>query len=224
MSTPQVEGGFTRIADELYDAILRFDFSKRELKVILAVIHRTYGFNKKVDFLAHGQIANMVGLDRANVSKTVNTLTKNNVLFETGNKFTRTGSPIKEIGLNKKYEEWQHVVKTTKCVKTVKQAGQTYDSNAVTVTHTIDKPIDKTIDSTPKRFNPPTVDDVKQYCLDCNQRIDAERFIDYYASIGWVVGKDKKMKDWKAAVRNWVRRDQKQQQGDAPTLKVGDYL
>ncbi len=56
------------------------------------------------------------------------------------------------------------------------------------------------------RFTPPTLDDVQSYCKERNNRVDAERFIDYYASNGWKVGKNQ-MKDWRAAVRNWERDD-----------------
>lgn len=52
------------------------------------------------------------------------------------------------------------------------------------------------------RFSPPTVDDVKAYCKERSNNVDAERFIDYYNSNGWMVGNNK-MKDWKAAVRTW---------------------
>ena len=57
-----------------------------------------------------------------------------------------------------------------------------------------------------KRFTPPTLEEVKAYCLESGYRIDAERFIDYYESNGWIVGRNK-MKDWKAAVRNWSKRE-----------------
>lgn len=55
---------------------------------------------------------------------------------------------------------------------------------------------------TAKRFCPPTLEEVKAYCAEKEYNIDAERFIDFYASKGWFVGKNK-MKDWQAAVRNW---------------------
>lgn len=55
---------------------------------------------------------------------------------------------------------------------------------------------------TAKRFCPPTLDEVKAYCAEKEYTIDAERFIDFYTSKGWFVGKNK-MKDWQAAVRNW---------------------
>ena len=57
-----------------------------------------------------------------------------------------------------------------------------------------------------KRFTPPTLEEVQAYCLERNNKVDVERFIDYYTSNGWMVGKNK-MKDWKAAVRTWERNN-----------------
>lgn len=51
-------------------------------------------------------------------------------------------------------------------------------------------------------FKPPTVQEVKAYCIQRGNDIDAEHFVDFYASKGWLIGKSK-MKDWEAAVRNW---------------------
>ena len=60
-----------------------------------------------------------------------------------------------------------------------------------------------------KRFTAPTIEDVKAYCNERGNRVDPERFIDYYTSNGWKVGKNP-MKDWKAAVRTWERSEPKQ--------------
>lgn len=60
----------------------------------------------------------------------------------------------------------------------------------------------------PHRFTPPTLDEVKDYCWERNNGIDAQAFIDFYTSKGWMVGKNK-MKDWKACVRTWEQRDRK---------------
>ena len=60
--------------------------------------------------------------------------------------------------------------------------------------------------SSRSRFIKPTLEEVKAYCEERKNRVDPERFFDYYESKGWVVGKSK-MKDWKAAVRNWERSD-----------------
>lgn len=58
------------------------------------------------------------------------------------------------------------------------------------------------------RFAPPSVEQVSAYCRECGNGIDAQRFVDFYASKGWRVG-NQAMKDWKAAVRTWERRERK---------------
>ena len=62
-------------------------------------------------------------------------------------------------------------------------------------------------------FVPPTVEEVRAYCEERENGIDAARFVDYYAARGWMVGKTK-MKDWRAAVRTWERNNHETKQGD----------
>lgn len=71
-----------------------------------------------------------------------------------------------------------------------------------------DKELDKDKEKDIKRgrFTPPTPSEVRQYCDESGHRIDADAFVDFYSSKNWMVGKNK-MKDWKAAVRNWERKD-----------------
>ena len=57
----------------------------------------------------------------------------------------------------------------------------------------------------------PTVEEVSAYCRERGNRVDAERFVDFYASKGWKVG-NQPMKDWKACVRTWERREDKPKQ------------
>lgn len=58
----------------------------------------------------------------------------------------------------------------------------------------------------PARFVPPTVDEVRAYCAERQNGVDAERFVAWYQANGWKVGKNP-MKDWRAAVRTWERDD-----------------
>jgi hypothetical protein len=60
-----------------------------------------------------------------------------------------------------------------------------------------------------KKFIIPTFNDVLEYCMQNNLEVDPNRFINFYESKGWMVGKNK-MKDWKAAVRTWVKPKQEQ--------------
>lgn len=92
------------------------------------------------------------------------------------------------------------------------------DDEEVTLTHrqrdvNIDKvrldkiSIDKNNKEAQKstRFIPPTVEEVKAYCVERNNSIDPESFVDFYSSKGWLIGSSK-MKDWKSAVRTWEKR------------------
>lgn len=62
------------------------------------------------------------------------------------------------------------------------------------------------------RFVAPSVFEVASYCLERQNKVDPSRFHDYYTSNGWMAGKVK-MKDWKAAVRNWEKRGTSQAVG-----------
>lgn len=68
--------------------------------------------------------------------------------------------------------------------------------------------LDNNIEGKRKRFTPPTVSDVRAYCAERGNNVDAQRFVDFYTSNGWLVGKNH-MKDWKAAVRTWEQRNGK---------------
>lgn len=59
-----------------------------------------------------------------------------------------------------------------------------------------------------RTFTPPTVEEVREYCLDKGymDRVNPNKFVDFYESKGWMIGKNK-MKDWRAAVRNWASRE-----------------
>lgn len=59
-----------------------------------------------------------------------------------------------------------------------------------------------------KRFVPPTVEEIKAYCDERGvYLIDPQQFIDYYEARGWMLGKNRKMVDWKAAVRTWEKNE-----------------
>ena len=61
------------------------------------------------------------------------------------------------------------------------------------------------INNTRARAIPPSVEEVRAYCLERNNGIDAQAFVDFYTSKDWMIGKNK-MKDWKASVRTWERQ------------------
>ena len=61
---------------------------------------------------------------------------------------------------------------------------------------------------TTKKFVIPSVEEVSKYCTERGNNVDASSFVDFYTSKGWKVGREP-MKDWKASVRTWERRENK---------------
>jgi DNA-binding PadR family transcriptional regulator len=72
-----------------------------------------------------------------------------------------------------------------------------------------------------KRFIKPTVEEVKEYCLERKNDIDAEYFINYYKRNGWKVGKVP-MQDWKAAIRTWEINQKKFKQYGQAVMEIKD--
>ena len=62
---------------------------------------------------------------------------------------------------------------------------------------------------TRQRFSPPSVDEVRSFCEEQKISVDAMRFVSFYESNGWRVGRNP-MKSWQAAVRSWSRKDENQ--------------
>ena len=69
-----------------------------------------------------------------------------------------------------------------------------------------------------RRFAPPTVEEVSAYCRERGNAVNPQRFVDFYAAKGWMIGKNK-MRDWKAAVRSWEQREQ-----PSDTPRTGSFL
>lgn len=74
-----------------------------------------------------------------------------------------------------------------------------------------DNSLDTEKETKRKRFTPPTVSEVSDYCKERGSNIDPEQFVDFYAAKGWKVG-NQPMKDWRAAVRTWEKREERNSQ------------
>lgn len=76
-----------------------------------------------------------------------------------------------------------------------------------------------------RAFRPPSLQDVRDYCIERKNNVDPEQWYAFYESKGWMIGKNK-MNDWKAAVRTWEKRDTdkpKKQTGQFYQFQQGEY-
>lgn len=89
-------------------------------------------------------------------------------------------------------------------------SGESHDSVTIKSDLIEEKRIEqKDIGQKRKRFMPPSLQDIIEYCHQRKNDIDPQGFRDFYESKGWMVGKNK-MKDWKACVRTWEKKNQQE--------------
>lgn len=131
---PNVEDGFTRLANELFDAILAFPFSQRQLKIVFAIARKTYGYGKKEDDMSLSQIGEMVQMDTANVSRAIGELVKMGVLSK------RQGQYGHVLGLQKDYSKWQGLSNRQGVVNSTVKGCQSDNKGVANLTTTIENP------------------------------------------------------------------------------------
>lgn len=105
MANPQKENGYTAIANEILEALINNQFSGQELRVILLIIRKTYGYHKKMDFVSLSQIAEAIKSSKIRCSQVVRKLELMKILTVNEN--------INGIGksyiFNKDFEKWKGV-------------------------------------------------------------------------------------------------------------------
>lgn len=117
-AVPQVEDGYTRIANELLEAIAGGGFSKREFAVLLAILRKTYGYGKKADDIAVSQLAAITNIHANHVAKALRDLAARNIITR------EKGRHGFILGLNKRYREWQNNQNGCGTTKTVVRQPQ----------------------------------------------------------------------------------------------------
>lgn len=99
MASPQKENGYTEIANEILEHLALLHLSANQWQVVLCIIRKTYGFHKKVDYIANSQLCEATGLCKAVVSRALHYLEANNIISRRG----------KTIGIQKDWEHWQEL-------------------------------------------------------------------------------------------------------------------
>ncbi|MDC9623961.1 replication protein [Xenorhabdus sp. XENO-7] len=91
-----LDNGYTRIANEILDEIMLAGLTKHQLLIVIAVWRKTYGFNKKIDWIGNDQLEKMTRLDSTKCSTAKNQLIRMKILIQEGRK----------VGMNKDISEW----------------------------------------------------------------------------------------------------------------------
>jgi phage replication O-like protein O len=153
---PEIDDGHTKIANELLDAIIGHDFSKRQLKILLLIMRKTYGWNKSEDDIARSQITEATGLANPHVTTALQELQAANVLIITQGKYA------KRYKINKYYDQWRvtNLVTITETVTV---------TETVIITETVTEDYQNGNNSLPKQYPQKTTpkDNTKDICFEC---------------------------------------------------------
>lgn len=97
MANPQLEDGHTQIANEILEALMKTYLPPNQWQVLMCIVRKTYGFKKKVDWIANCQIVEATGLVKSTVSRALAGLEKRGLIIRNG----------RSIGFQKDWEQWE---------------------------------------------------------------------------------------------------------------------
>lgn len=97
-ASPQLEKGYLRIANELFDEILKRDFTKRQLSIILFIIRFSYGCQRKQTLKLKFSDFQQCGIYSQNIKKELRNLKQNRIIFH--------DEETNIFSVNKNYEQW----------------------------------------------------------------------------------------------------------------------
>lgn len=97
MANPQIENGYTKIANELLEGIIKFPMSDYEHRIFWLIVRKTYGYKKKTDWISQNQIVRETGILKQHVSRTIKKLLDKNMIIKNN----------RDIGVQKDYDLWK---------------------------------------------------------------------------------------------------------------------
>lgn len=192
-------------------------------KIYLLIVRKTRGWHKEADKISYSQIQKSTGINhRATVSKAIDELLEIGLIsVQKGNEKSMSEYRLNDDFTGSKNEPVKNCTSSKNALassnnepagsKNEQEAGS---KNEHTEIHYIKNTRIKNTNTKDKgapseKFVKPTFDELKNYFSErgCGQAdLEAQKFMNHYDSNGWMVGKTK-MKNWQAAVRNWLTRN-----------------
>lgn len=222
MASPQKENGFVPIANEIMESLakIKFPLSHYEWKILIFLFRKTYGWGKPDDEISLSQFCEGTKILKPHVCRALQKLIQKNIITQTGNTITQTGNGGVEKYLSykyqKDYENWtdtrlpkqvtveplpKQVTTITRigkgpCVEPLPEQVPTKDNNKDTILKTGKKS---------KKFTPPTVAEIAEFCRARKNNIDPEYFYHKNNTIGWKDKNGNPYKSWKSVIITWEK-------------------
>lgn len=120
MANPQIEHGYTKIANKIMDALCKNDISGSEFMIILAVMRRTYGWSKKEDQISLTEFQKLTCMNKKRIIRAIKNLVSRRILGSvtggTGGSVTGGPNPVSPVGLPLYLKETKETLKKAKFI------------------------------------------------------------------------------------------------------------
>lgn len=211
MANPQTEHGYTKIANELLEAIYRSDMGSEELRVFLFIIRMTYGYGRKVIKLRTKDIISGSGVRKQNINRALNKLLSSNRLL---------GNQVEDkqgvsYSIQKDYDKWKSKPWRKKVVLKLRtKSNQIEDKKEITPISIKERKKKKKIykRKSPRKPKPPESVDLVVKFFDENGFTEesAINAFNYYADNNWHDSRGSPVLSWKQKMRGiWFRDENK---------------
>ena len=164
MANPQIDNGYTKIANEIYDALCKIRIPGEAHQILHVVIRKTYGFNKKQDWIALSQFCLMTGLKRPNVCRAINKLKIMNIIIV----IQKDNGDIRLYRFNKDFDTWKPLSKKITLSKKIMSVIQKDNEALSKKIHTKDNT---------------TKDNIQKTVADKSASLDFKEIIAYYHTL-----------------------------------------
>jgi len=207
MANPQPDK-YVKISTELWEALCKIRIPGESRQCLDVIIRKTYGYQKKEDWIALSQFAKETGIVKTHISRALQKLKNMNIITVT----QKGNAAVPTYCIQKNYEKWKSLPKKV----TVTQKGYCrYPKRLLPLPKKVLTIDNTTIDNTtidreasPQKFKKPSLEEVQIYVSEKDYSFDAVKFYHHYESNGWMVGKNK-MKNWRSACITWQQGEPK---------------
>lgn len=213
MASPQTEDGYLRISLELLEQLYASPLSGAEFRVALFIMRKTWGWQKKEDFISISQVQKAAGLSRKGAVENLNKLVTKRLLVVTKRKLPNA---INTYQFNKNYDEWLVTKKTLGSYQTVTRVVTKRKLGVEREVVTKRKPTIDTKETKQKIIYDidwlRNADEADMQSIADVKKVDIRDVKSYMAkAIGWYDEKPndkaRKGRNWRATVMNWLQRD-----------------
>lgn len=233
MASPQKENGYTAIANEIMDVLAKTCLSGSNRQVLDTVLRKTYGWNKKEDFLSISQLEEATLLSRRAVIYALQNLEAKKIII-----ITRDSNRTNSIKFNKNYDDWIvqsfalqvlsnrniNRLRSAKLRGNAKLGKKVVQNSVNNVNSFAPTKAIKTKAIKIKRvcFVPPTLKEVGDYIREKGYSVDPKLFYDFFTTgePKWVDSNGKPVRNWKQKIITWHGRRSKSTSQQSPPIKL----